>query len=430
MYRILEQQDSVIYQDELEKVQITVDKSQYQGIIQIQEPKALAHPEDYIAALNQPIGSKTLCEMAKERGAKTAAILVSDATRNVPTAKILPYVVEELNRAGIENQDIVAIVGIGVHRYATQEEMDEMLGEVCIGKIRIENHEPFDMEKLVYLGETSQKTPVYVNKTVVESDIVIGIGKIEPHEFAGFSGGRKSILPGVCGEKTIRINHRPEMLLQKTAGPGLVQGNPISDDMIETARMAGLDFIVGFVANSAGEAVGIFCGDMERAHEAAVEFMKSFCQVKLEQDPDIVVTTPGFPLNIDFYQSMKPIIALAGALKPGSVIVLYTDCPDGVASVDMLKPFEGAKNLDDVIDYLMDHYEIQMDHALLISKIYQKGIRVVATSNHVEKSVMELMMMTAADDPQDAVEKAIELSGKENPSILFFPKAQITLPVR
>ncbi|NCC59561.1 MAG: DUF2088 domain-containing protein [Verrucomicrobiae bacterium] len=185
-----------------------------------------------------------------------------------------------------------------------------ILGDGMGSMLRIENHDPFDPSKLVDLGKTSFGTPVQVNKTVYEADLRIVVGKVEPHEFAGFSGGRKSVLPGIASETTIKINHRPEMILHPKAMIGEWEENPVSKDMTEAALMLGVDFCVNILVDSSNRPTCVVCGDLEKSHALAIEKVEASMSVPLKKRPRIIVTTPGSPLNINFYQSMKAIIAM------------------------------------------------------------------------------------------------------------------------
>ena len=393
--------------------------------MQLNEPAALKWPEGASEAFQNPIGSAPLHQIA--RGAQKVAIIVSDASRGIPTAKILPFVVTELTAAGVRPEQITVVVATGVHRPANSEEISAILGPKYAGKLKVLNHQPFRQEQLKYLGETSFGTPVEVNKTVWESDFRIAIGKVEPHEFAGFSGGRKSVLPGISSEKTIEINHRPEMLLHPEARPGELEKNPISLDMLEAAQLLGINFIVNLVLNSAGEIIGLFTGSLKEAHLQAVQFMRSFCQFNFKTQPDIIVTTPGRPLNIDFYQSIKPLIALGPVMKAGNILVLYSACTDGMGTEDMLIPYEGATTPAEVIERLKQNYKIQMDHALLLCKILQKGVKVVATSPRVPAETLRRLFIEPAATPQQALEKALAMTGKTDAQVVFFPQPQRAL---
>lgn len=418
---------NVIYYDTEENVKIEIDKNIFLGLISIKEPKELRWPEEFKKPLEEPINSKLLRVLAE--GANKVVIIVSDSTRGVPTSKIMPIILKELQIAGINFKQIVIVIALGVHRPATSREIEEIIGKDYLNKIKIINHDPYNKEELVFLGKTSFGTPIEVNKTVYQADLRINIGKVEPHEFAGFSGGRKSVLPGISSEKTIKENHRPEMILKSGSRPGCLEGNLIHKDMIEAAKMLGIHFSINFVLNSSGYAIGLFAGNIFDAHQRAVEFIKSFCQVKIEEKPDIIVTTPGFPLNIDFYQSIKPLISLESVMAENGIMVLYSLCPDGFNSDDMLLPFEGVKTLDEVISKLMKNYKIQMDHALLLCKILKKNIKIIASSPNLEEQTLKKIYLEYFKNPQEAVNRALDISGKSKPKVLFFPQPQRTLPI-
>jgi nickel-dependent lactate racemase len=315
----------------------------------------------------------------------------------------MSIILDELQIAGISLKQILVVIALGVHRPATEDEINEIIGKEYANRLRIVNHDPYNENKLIYLGTTSFDTPVEVNKMVYHADFRITIGKVEAYEFAGFSGGRKSVLPGISSEKTIRINHSPEMILKNGSIPGQLENNPINEDMIEAAKMLGIHFSVNFVLNATGKTVGLFTGDFFGAHKKAIEFVNSFCKIKIKEKPDIVLTTTGVPLNIDFYQSIKPLISLQPILSKGGIIVLYTLCPDGFNSDDMLLPFEGVKNIDEVVSSLVKKYKIQMDHALLLCKILKKKIKIIATSPNVDGKTLKKIYIEPAEDPQKAV---------------------------
>ncbi|MDE7067730.1 MAG: lactate racemase domain-containing protein, partial [Schaedlerella arabinosiphila] len=251
------------------------------------DAEAIQSEADVEESVKNPRYGQSLRKIAEKKHARSACILVSDATRAVPTARIIRYVVRELTEAQIRYEQICAFVAIGVHRDASEEEMKTFLGELY-GKIRIENHTPFDKENLICLGETSRHTPVWVNKRAYACDLHIQIGKVEPHEFAGFSGGRKSVLPGISVEETIRINHRPEMILQQKAAIGVLEGNPVHEDMEEAAEKFGIDFGVNLILNQQLELSAVFAGEMKKSHQAAVEQVRARLGVSVKR-PDILV---------------------------------------------------------------------------------------------------------------------------------------------
>lgn len=426
-YELIEKSNFITYLDQYEKVNVDIKRDNFSGLIKFYEPKQIIWPDDFINSIKNPINSIPLSELAK--GSNKVVIIISDATRGVPTNLIFPFVIEELNKAGIGLKQINVVIALGVHRKATIDEMRNMIGEEYINQVKILNHDAYNSTNLVSLGKTKYGTPVEVNKIAFESDFRIVIGKVEPHEFAGFSGGRKSVLPGIASEGSIKINHRPEMIMKNYSRPGNLDNNLINLDMLEAAKLLKIDFNLNFVLDSQGKAIGLFAGDMFAAHQEAVNFLKSFCEIKIKKNPDIIITTPGYPLNIDFYQSIKPLIALESICKKDTVIILYSLCPEGLNSPDMLWPFENSGNIEEVIDKLMGNYKIQMDHALLLTKILNKGIHLIVYTPNVDDELLKKMYMEPANGLQDALNKAYKRLNKKDVDVLIYPQAQKSLPV-
>lgn len=421
-YRISQDNNQVCYSDDVENVSLVIpNKIDFIGMSYPEEPKTPDLDMLVKDAIDNPLSSLPLSTLAK--GKRNATILVSDATRAVATARVLPHIVKELEKVGMTLSQIRLIVAIGVHRDATAEEMKQLAG-IYDGKIAIENHDPFTPEKLVTLGASTHGNIIQVNKTVYESDLRICIGKIEPHEFAGYSGGRKSVLPGIASESCILYNHRPEMILNQYAVSGVLNGNPIHEDMLEAALMLGIDFCVNLVQNAKGEPLEAFAGNIEKAHLAGIAYLKKHFGVCLKERADIYLVTPGYPLNIDLYQSIKSLVALAGIVKQGDTIVIYSACLEGTNSEDMVEPFYKSDTLDGVIDYLTKNYRVQMDHALLLSKLYQKGVTIIAHCLGVKSDILKAMRMTPADSVEEALEIAVSRYPTKSPRLMIFPMPQ------
>lgn len=423
-YKITESEQGVLYEDSVENVSLSLPNgSACVDFRTVDEPKAEDFGNMMARAMSAPYGTPRLSALA--RGKSSVSIIVSDSTRAVQTPMVLPYIVKELEEAGISLEQIRLVVAIGVHRKATELEMKNIAG-IYHGKITVENHDPYDAGKLTVIGKTSFGTTVEVNSSVCSSDLKISIGKVEPHEFAGYSGGRKSVLPGISSESCIVHNHRPEMILNPNAVAGVLQNNPIHMDMLEAAKTLGIDFTVNLVQNAKGEPIGVFAGGLQEAHERGVAFVNEHFGIRLRPETDIYVVTPGFPLNIDLYQSVKALIALTPVVKKGDVILFYSKCTEGVNSEDMVRPFGTSPDLDDVLKYVTENYKIQMDHALLLCKLYQKGVRVVAYTPGVEDGVLSLMHMVPAKNLQQAWETALSLRGDKHgvPNVSVIPMPQ------
>ena len=275
----------------------------------------------------------------------------------------------------------------------------------------------------MFVGNTGYETPVWVNKSAYECDLRVTVGKVELHEFMGFSGGRKSIMPGICGEKTILTNHRPEMFLNPNAIAGVLEGNPMHDDAMQAANKLGVDFSVNFVMRDSTSVAAVFAGGLEACHAAAVEAAKPYCTIDMPI-ADIIVTTPGSPLNCELYQAVKAVFALKPVIHEHTIVALYAACPDGVNSPDMLYPFTLFQNLDEVEAYARANFKVQMDHVLPMIELLRLGMRLFCYSPNVSASELESLRIIPTVSPQAMMNEAIKSSGLSKPRIVFFPEPQ------
>ena len=277
-------------------------------------------------ALKEPIGSKRLSEIAKPE--HKVAIVVDDATRPAPSYLMIPPLLNELNMAGVKDEDVIVIFGCGTHRAVTQEEALQLLGEEVIKRVKTLSHD-CRAGDLIYIGETKKHgTKVSLNKIFAEADLKILTGDVCFHYYAGYGGGRKSVLPGVSGEETIRHNHA--MILNPNAKTGILEGNPIHEDMVEAARLAKVNFILNVVTNSKGEVVKAFAGDLEQAFYEGVKVVDEMYRVTVDRKADIVVVSPGgHPADVNLFQAYKGVDSALGVVKRGGVIVLVAECPEG-----------------------------------------------------------------------------------------------------
>ncbi len=414
------------YNDLLENIKFKIKNKYVYDEINIKEPPVIDKSR-YLSSLKNPIRADRLCKQLS--GNEKITVLISDITRNIPSKTIFEYLMKELNKAKVKKKNITVIVALGVHRKNTTEEIKNIIGDKWIEALNIKNHDAFDKDNLVYLGKTKYKTPVWINKDVYLSDYCIALGKIEPHEFAGFSGGRKSILPGVCGEETIIRNHKPEWIVDKNSQPGNLKNNKIHKDMMEAAEIAGLDFIINVVVNKENKIVGIFAGDPKYAHLEGCKFLETFSKVNINKKPDIIITTPGEPLNINLYQSVKSIFSLEPILKPNSNIILYTACYNGIGSDDMLKPFIQSDNIDSIYKNLLQNYTIEKDHSLLLTNILKKNIKLHLYSLNIKNNVIENFNMFPVTSIQNRIDILLKNIEYKNDEILIFPYPQRTIPV-
>lgn len=281
-------------------------------------------------SLKSPMDKPSLLEVAKEKlrlNAKArAVIVVSDNTRPVPYRPpygIMAPIINTLLEAGFETSQITILIGAGSHRNMEPPEIEKMLGLEAAGlaDIYVENHEYEKDEQLQYLGKTKRGSVVKINKRYMEADLKIVTGLVESHFMAGASGGRKGICPGIVGKETLEIFHGAKMLSSNEAADLIIEGNPLSDESLEVAKMAGCDFLVNATIDAEKRLTGIFSGDLETAHREAVKKIREYVVVELDKKYDIVFIPAGF-VGVNHYQAGKAAIEAARALKPGGSIII------------------------------------------------------------------------------------------------------------
>ncbi len=288
-------------------------------------PGLIYERQAVLDALRSPIGSRPLRERLGRND--RVVVITTDNTRACPDDRILPPILAELE-AVVPGNNITIVIALGLHPPLTRAEMARKLGRRIVASYEVVNHDP---GQAAYLGETSRGLPVEVNSRVAAADFRVSTGFIEPHFFAGFSGGRKSIAPGVSSARAIRANHSYAMLEHPAARAGVLEGNPIHEDMLEQAAMARLDFIVNVLLNRDGEITHVFAGDLKAAHEAGCRQARENVLVRLDRPADITLTTGGgAPLDLDLYQAVKGIDTAARVTREGGIIVVAASCHRGV----------------------------------------------------------------------------------------------------
>ena len=302
-------------------------------------------------ALDHPIGTLPLKELAT--GAKSAAISVCDITRPAPNRTTLPPLLDRLHQGGIAPDAVTILIATGLHRLATKDEIDVIVGPEIAGKYRIVNHDARDLANHRHLGATHRGTPVYIDERFMAADLHITLGFIEPHLMLGFSGGRKLVAPGLAAQQTIKVIHSPKFMREPKATEGSIEGNPLHAELLEIARMAGHDFILDVTLTKEREISGIFAGAPVEAHAQGVEFLRSTSIEKLTRLADVVITSAaGDPLDLTFYQSIKGITAAQHIVKPGGRILILAECSEGIGSPEfaqMLEGFTGGRKFLDSI---------------------------------------------------------------------------------
>jgi nickel-dependent lactate racemase len=288
-------------------------------------PAALAH------ALDHPIGSPPLIELAK--GKASAAIAVCDITRPAPNSVTLPPLLDRLHRAGISPDTVTIHIATGLHRPATRTEIEAILGSSIAARYRVLNHYAKDCASHVHLGATKSGTPIFIDREFLAADLHLTLGFIEPHLMAGFSGGRKLIVPGLAAQETIKVLHSPKFMRQQSASEGSVDENPLHDELLEIAAIARHDFMLDVVLTRTREIAGVFAGHPTKGHAAGVGFVRDSLLETLPEPVDAVITTgAGYPLDLTFYQTIKGVTAAQHIVKPGGRILVFGECSEGMGA--------------------------------------------------------------------------------------------------
>ena len=372
------------------------------------------------AAMDSPIGSPKLRELAA--GKKNAVLIISDHTRPVPSKDIVPFMLEEL-RAGNPDIEITMLVATGCHRGTTPEELVHKLGEDIVSREHIVVHD-CDSSPLTDLGPLPSGARLVVNSLVAQAELVVSEGFIEPHFFAGYSGGRKSILPGVCSRVTVLGNHCADFIDDPKARMGVIDGNPINRDMERAARMAKLAYIVNVVVNEAHEVVAAFAGDPIEAHHAGCAYLARYCEVEQKQKADIVITSNGgAPLDQNAYQAVKGLTTAADAAADGAALIICAECADGIGGDSFYKALSECAGPTELLEEIR---RVPMDETVpdqwqyqILARILEKHhVYFVAREDMAE--AINAMKMEYAPSLEEAYARALAQKGP-SPSVTVIP---------
>jgi nickel-dependent lactate racemase len=395
----------------------------------IVEPKHLPGLENEIEALKQalknPIGTAPLKKVVK--ATDKVAIVISDITRPTPNHKLVPVLIEELNHVPIEN--FVVINGTGTHRDQTREEFIQMLGEWVVDNVRIINNQCHDKETLTNVGRSRFGCDVYLNKEYVEADFRIVTGFIEPHFFAGFSGGPKGIMPGIAGIETIMTFHNARMIGDALSTWGNMQDNPVQEMTREINRMCKPDFMLNVTLNREKEITSVFAGELYEAHDKGCEFVKEHAMIRCEDRFDVVITSnSGYPLDQNLYQAVKGMSAAHKIVKKGGTIIVASECSDGLPSHgNYSKIFELADSPQALLDLINDSNFKMFDQW----QVQKQAVTQVWADVYVYSMLTDEQVEGAMLKPTHNIEQTLEelkQSYGENMSIAVLPLGPLTIP--
>ncbi|MCW3998288.1 MAG: nickel-dependent lactate racemase, partial [Candidatus Bathyarchaeota archaeon] len=392
------------------------------------EPKEVAGASDPVEevkrALSKPLGSKRLSEISQ--AGQKVAIVVDDATREAPSDLMIPPVLAELNSVGVKDEDITVIFGCGTHRVVTSKEASRLLGKEVINRVKIISHD-CKAEDLVYIGKTkSHGTKIKVNRIFAEADLKILLGDVGFHYYAGYGGGRKSVMPAISCSETIQHNHA--MLLHSKARTGILEGNPVHEDMTEGARLAGVDFILNVVTNSKGKIVKAFAGDLEEAFKEAVKLVDDLYRVIIDRRADIIVVSAGgYPGDINLYQAYKGLDNALEAVKRNGVIVLVAECPEGHGNQVFYEWMMRFGELRKVEREIKRHFIMGSHKAYYLLKALRNHTIILVSSlpDYYASDVFKLKTSRAIND---AFKEAMKISGSAS-KVWVLPHGNHTLPL-
>ena len=395
-----------------------IDDSRIQGILTSHLEEY--HPEeDQLTivknAMANPIESKKLKELAV--GKDKVVILISDHTRPVPSKYILPLMLAEI-REGNPNADITLLVATGCHRNSSKDELVFKLGEEIFNNEKIYIHDCDDEEMLVTLDE---KLPsggdIVVNKIAAEADLLVAEGFIEPHFFAGFSGGRKSVFPGCCSRKTVMYNHNSEFIDSQYSRTGNLENNPIHKDMVAAARALGLCYVVNVVINSEKKVIHAVAGDLEKAHEAGTNWLKDKAGVERKEADIAITSNGGYPLDQNIYQTVKSMTAAEATLKDDGVIIVCSESGDGTGGDAFHNAFLEERDIEKLYKGFLDTPKIETIpdqwESQILCRILLKAKAVIYVSDYDSK-ILEDFHFIPVKTLDEAMEKANELMGKDS----------------
>lgn len=376
--------------------------------------KAEGSEDDIVrAAMAAPYGGTTLADLA--RGKRTCTIICSDHTRPVPSKHIIPFMLAEL-RQGNPAIQVTLLIATGFHRLTTDAELRAKFGDEIVDHETIAVHDAFNAASNVKIGVLPSGADLVIDRIAAETDLLVSEGFIEPHFFAGFSGGRKSVLPGVCDRVTVLGNHCSAFIASPRARTGVLEGNPLHKDMVDAARQAKLAYIVNVVIDEDKRTVAAFAGDPFAAHEAGTEFLRGYCEVPAIPGDIVVTGNGGAPLDQNMYQCVKSQTAAEATAKEGAPIIICAECADGTGGDGFHAALRDCTDAASLMDEILavpqdetapDQWEVQIQARILMHH------PVIYVTRPEMSATVEEMKMAWAPTLSAALDQARALAGAD-----------------
>jgi len=407
-------------------IQIPIQDKNIIQILNAKKQMSLLYPENRLKdLLKNPINSLSLKDLIIQKDAKKILIIVNDITRPTSYKIILPPLLEELHYTGIKKENIIFVIATGSHRGNSKEEIIEIFGKDISQTYKFINHDD-QKSQMKDFGQLKSGNRLLVNSLVSEVDFVITTGVIVPHYFAGFSGGRKSILPGICGRKTIETNHAN--MVHPDARAGKLKGNPVHEEMQEGAEKVGVDFNINVITDENHQIIEIVAGELYASWLKGVEVCKKTYLCPIKHKAEVVITsTGGYPKDINVYQAQKALENAYQAVKPGGTIILLAECPEGYGQATFERWIEEASSIDDIINRLKKKFVLGGHKAYSIVRV-AKEVEVLLISSLPQDKVRKLFLI-----PMENIARALnyvkEKHGEDFKAYIL-PLGNTVLPYR
>ncbi len=388
-------------------------------------PKDVKGDPDYLGlihrALAKPIGTPPFQEVVKP-GDKVV-LVANDITRVMNSHLLVPALLDELNAAGVPDEDITVVVATGAHRGHSQEEYRYFLGGQTVERVKIHDHDCRN-DPMVYVGKTPLGTDIYINQLVMEADKIVLTGEITYHQMAGYTGGAKSLLPGVAALSSIETHHR--LLLEPDVKAGATDGNRFYEEIVAAGGLIRPHFVVNVVINEHKDFVAVLAGHYLEAHKAGRALVDDLYSVPIDGPADLVIASPGgYPRDINLYQSQKAMEMATYAVRQGGVVILTAACPDGHGSDHYYNHVSQFSTVDDAMESVRRDFHIGPHKTYLVCNLLRQA-HTILVSDIPEEQVRK-MLLTPARSLAEALAMAYERLGSA-PKTYVFPCAQITFP--
>jgi len=406
--------------DKNDKLGVSVPDGNVLSVVFPNKVKAQNETEILLKAIKNPINSKSFTDFLGD--AKDVLFIINDGTRPTPTAKVLDMIYDQ-----IKNKDMKFIIATGVHRAPTKEEFDFIFGKYYdVFKDRIHVHDSKREEDMVHIGTSKNGTEMYVNRLGMEAHKIVIIGSVEPHYFGGYTGGRKSFLPGIASRKTIEQNHKHALKLEAQALA--LKGNPVHEDMIDALKTIEDKeiFSIQTVLDGERRLYGVTCGHIHDSFYAAIDKAKEVFCVKIPEKADIVVSVAPYPMDIDLYQSQKALDNGKLALKQGGILIMVSKCRTGIGEPTFFELLSSSDSPEEALETIDKGYKLGYHKAAKMAEIGTWAEMWAVTD--LDDKDMQAIFIQPFHNLQTALNKALAKKGKDA-KILFLMDGSITVPM-